>query len=95
MYGLRIAPKAWGIERGKQLNQMKINVKGKTYVFAQSHIDPSVWSSVRSSVASEGRALRRGASLPRERADRCTRHSLLSFLVRQHSATWSSTLATP
>ena len=43
---------------------MQIVVKGKTYVLVQSHIDPSVWSIVRGSVASEGAgsANGRGAS---------------------------------
>ena len=54
IHGLRIAPKAWGIERDKQLKQMESKVAGKLYVFVQSHICPSGWPILRSSVASEG-----------------------------------------
>ena len=51
-YGLRISPKAWGAERGKGLKRMSINIAGKTYVFQQSHIDQSVWTIVRGTIAS-------------------------------------------
>ena len=40
IYGLRISPKAWGVERDRQLRQMDITVKGTKYLFQQSHIDP-------------------------------------------------------
>ena len=47
IYGLRISPKAWGVERDRQLRKMSIDVDGKKYIFHQSHIDPSVWTVVR------------------------------------------------
>ena len=54
IYGLRISPKAWGVERDRQLRKMSIDVDGKTYIFHQSHIDPSVWTVVRGRISPEG-----------------------------------------
>ena len=48
-----MSPNAWGVERDKELKRMPICVKGKPHVFQQSHIDPSVWSVVRGTCASE------------------------------------------
>ena len=47
IYGLRISPKAWGMERDKELKKMTITMQHKKYVFKQSDIDPSVWVSMR------------------------------------------------
>ena len=44
MYGLRISPKAWGLERDKEFRKMPIKHGGHDYHFRQSVIDPSVWS---------------------------------------------------
>jgi len=54
IYGLRVSPKAWGIERDKELKRMQIKVKGQTYVFEQSAIDPSVWLIVRGALDKAG-----------------------------------------
>ena len=74
------AERVGGIERGTQHTEMDINVKGKTCVFVQSHSDPRVWSMLRGSVAPEGRALRTGAALPRER---CPTERGLATLPRE------------
>ena len=42
IYGLRISPKAWGLERGRELKKMSFKAKGKTDVFKQSAIDPAL-----------------------------------------------------
>ena len=47
IYGLRISPKAWGIERDRELKKMSFKVDGKPHVFVQSAIDPSVLMIVR------------------------------------------------
>ena len=43
IYGLRISPKAWGLERDKELKKMTVTLHGVKYHFKQSVIDPSVW----------------------------------------------------
>ena len=54
IYGFRISPKAWGVERDHELKRMIINVQSHEYVFEQSHIDPSVWAIVRGKLNSDG-----------------------------------------
>ena len=44
IYGLRISPKAWGLERDKELRKMSITHEGQQCHFRQSTIDPSIWS---------------------------------------------------
>ena len=46
VYGLRISPKAWGLERDKEMRKMTVHINGKVHSFRQSHIDQSVWSIV-------------------------------------------------
>ena len=41
--GLRESPKAWQITRDKELSQMRIRLKGKTFRLQRSGADPSVW----------------------------------------------------
>ena len=50
IYGLRISPKAWGIERDQELKKMSAMVDNNTYIFNQSAIDPSIWTSARGDV---------------------------------------------
>ena len=53
IYGLRISPKAWGLERDQELKKMTFTEKGVKYVFRQSVIDPSVWVIVRADNVAE------------------------------------------
>ena len=53
IYGFRISPKAWGLERDKELKKMTFTEKGVKYVFRQSVIDPSVWVIVRADNVAE------------------------------------------
>ena len=50
IYGLRISPRAWGVERDKELRKMPIKLGNDTYVFSQRHIDQRGWSIVKGSV---------------------------------------------
>ena len=54
IYGLRISPKAWGVERDKELKRMTIIHNGVNHIFLQSHIDPSVWSIVPGDLDEQG-----------------------------------------
>ena len=54
IYGLRVSPKAWGVERDAELKRMTFKIGKETHHFQQSHIDPSVWTIVKGSVAPEG-----------------------------------------
>ncbi|CAK0824458.1 unnamed protein product [Prorocentrum cordatum] len=46
IYGLRIAPKAWGDKRDRQMRAMNIKYLGETCTLRQSHVDPCLWSVV-------------------------------------------------
>ncbi|CAK0894421.1 unnamed protein product [Prorocentrum cordatum] len=46
IYGLRIAPKAWGDKRDRQMRAMSIKYLGETCTLRQSHVDPCLWSVV-------------------------------------------------
>merc|ERR1712074_139722 len=43
VYGLRISPRLWGIERDLQLKKMKFQIKHKTLRAMQSSIDVALW----------------------------------------------------
>ena len=54
IYGLRISPKAWGVERDKELKKMVSKLKGQQYILQQSAIDPSVWVILRGGLLPNG-----------------------------------------
>merc|ERR1712074_480648 len=43
VYGLRISPRLWGIERDLQLKRMKFRIKHKVLRAMQSSIDVALW----------------------------------------------------
>ena len=43
VYGLRISPRLWGIERDKQLRQMRFRTKHRVLKAIQSSIDVALW----------------------------------------------------
>ena len=44
VYGLRVAPRSWGIERDRELRKLRITVGGKQCRLAQSQVDPAMWA---------------------------------------------------
>ena len=43
VYGLRVSPRLWGIERDKQLGQMRFRIKHRVLKAMQSSIDVALW----------------------------------------------------
>ncbi|CAK0841691.1 unnamed protein product, partial [Prorocentrum cordatum] len=43
IYGLRVAPRAWGLQRDSDMRGMRVQVGGRECKLAQSHCDASVW----------------------------------------------------
>ena len=44
IYGLRVAPRAWGTERDDNFRVMPIDIEGVPHRLRQSAVDPAVWS---------------------------------------------------
>ena len=44
VYGLRVAPRSWGIHRDRELRKLRITVGGRQCRLAQSHVDPAMWA---------------------------------------------------
>ena len=44
VYGLRVSPRLWGEERYRQLENMKLTVKERTYRLQRSTIDTTLWT---------------------------------------------------
>ena len=44
VYGLRVAPRSWGLHRDRELRKLRITVGGRQCRLAQSHVDPAMWA---------------------------------------------------
>ena len=53
IYGLRVSPKAWGVERDAVLRRLTLASSGEAHHLRQSHIDPSVWTIVKGAITAE------------------------------------------